>query len=152
MGTSPPANDGEGGNYLMMTASPTPKSADSCASPRFDFSSAHLAHLNELNITTMSNNKVLMGESVELRPMLPVATVPNGFSNPNYQNPPAINCATDLDDPPRYRDAIKNSSPPPPSPQHYVNFTAANASPRHLGGDEEEFHYVNPKNNSRVSP
>jgi hypothetical protein len=149
MSTSPPVDVGDGSNYLMMSASPTPKSADSCTSPRFDFSSIHLAHLKELNKTAASDRGAAIGDNVELHPMLPAAA-PNGFSNPNYQNPPTVKCATDLDDLPKYSDAIKKSSPPPI--QHYVNVSAAKATPRHSGFEEEELHYVNPKNNSRVSP
>jgi len=141
MGTSPPV-DGGGANYLMMMASPT---ADSNASPQFDFSSIH--H-KELNKTAASDKRAAISNSIELHPMSLVT--PNGFSNPNYQNPPAVECATDLDDPPRYSDAIKISSPP--SVQHYVNVSAAKDTPRHSGDEQEEPHYVNPKNNSRVSP
>ena len=142
MGTSPPANDGA--NYLMMLASP--KATDSGAS-QFDFSSDHHRELNK----TMSSEKMTLGDSVELHPIM--SAVPNGFSNPNYLNPPSVNCATDLDDPPKYPDAIKKS-PSQPSPQHYVNVAAVKApSPRHSKSEEpEELHYVNPKNNSRVSP
>lgn len=142
MGTAPPANDGA---YLMMLASP--KATDSGPS-QFDFSSAHHMDLNK----TQSQDKMTIGDSVELRPMVS----PNGFSNPNYLNPPSVKCTlTDLDDPPKYSDAIEKSPPQQP-PQHYVNISAASAPPRHVKSvddeQQDELHYVKPKNNSRVSP
>ena len=105
MGTAPPT----GSNYLMMT-SPTPSSGGG-DSTRFEFPAN--------------------AESVEMRPMLKKEQEVNGFSNPNYQNPPpaAIIKCSDLDDP-----------PPPPS---YVNIPPTSET------KEEELHYVNPKNNSK---
>lgn len=82
--------------------------------------------------------------SVEMRPMLthpagsPIQLV-NGFSNPNYQNPPAIKCS-DLDDLPL---TVKTKPTSIVAGPNYINI----ADPPVNG---EEDHYVSPKNNSRL--
>lgn len=125
-----PPTDG----YLFMTNS-RPTSADS----NFDFQFApKLRKVNE----ELTN-------SVEMRPMLSRSPISepsnpgvmgqqiNGFSNPNYANPPVIKCS-DLDDLPLSpkRTPIGN--------QTYVNIAQSPTN------ENDEPHYANPKNNARI--
>ena len=128
-GDVPPAE-----GYLFMTNS-RPTSADS----NFEFQFTPKVRKGE---DDMSN-------SVEMRPMLnhsPVVSDSNhveqqqhvnGFSNPNYANPPVIKCS-DLDD-------LPLSPKKTPIGNLYVNI---GQSPTIQEDDEP--HYVNPKNNARI--
>lgn len=128
--------------YLFMSCSDPKQSPLSPNSglhnSNFDFQISPKLHKADANF---ANN------SVELRPMLSrnvVAPIPvigsenepiniNGFSNPSYQNPPAVR-TSDLDDLQlEQKTGVK---------------TYENLSPTHV--KEEEQHYVNPKNNTRV--
>lgn len=110
-------------------------------------------HSDSINSELRFSNKLRMvneelPNSLEMHPMLgrmsPIqvetGTKINGFSNPNYQNPPAIKCS-DLDDIPV---ATKKSTPLATGNQLYINISQSPAS------EDEEPHYVNPKNNARI--
>lgn len=123
--------------YLFMNNS-RPTSANSfnqTDSGQFDFQFS--PKLRKVDEETMN--------SVEMRPMLiqpphsPDQLV-NGFSNPNYQNPPPIKCS-DLDDLPQT--VMTTKSPSIATTNAYINIIQPPTK-------DEEAHYVSPKNNSRL--
>lgn len=138
-----PSDSLPGDGYLFMTNadSRTPISRDSGI--RMDSTSSELKFSNKLRMVDEE-----LPNSLEMHPMLgpaspnQVETGPkiNGFSNPNYQNPPVIKCS-DLDDVPL---ATKKTNSPAIGKQLYVNVNQSPAS------EDEEPHYVNPKNNARI--
>ncbi|KAI9559738.1 hypothetical protein GHT06_013743 [Daphnia sinensis] len=138
-----PGDSLPGDGYLFMTNadSRTPVSRDSGI--RMDSTSSEFKFPTKLR---MANEE--LPNSLEMHPMLgpvsPNQVEPgpkiNGFSNPNYQNPPVIKCS-DLDDAPL---ATKKTNSPAIGKQLYVNVNQSPAS------EDEEPHYVNPKNNARI--
>lgn len=136
--------------YLFMssprpTPEPTPISVGSTGENHFDFNFA--PKLRKVEETAV--------DSVELRPILrttdsnqspnqsptkqPNTKRPNGFSNPNYQNPPTVLCS-DLDDPEHYttpRVLSMNSDP-----KNYVNVT---------DHSKIEPYYSQPKSNAIIA-
>jgi hypothetical protein len=67
----------------------------------------------------------------------------NGFSNPNYQNPPPVIKCSDLDDLPL--SPKKPATSPVIGNQLYVNISQQSPS-----NEDDEPYYVNPKNNARI--
>ncbi|XP_057365386.1 vascular endothelial growth factor receptor 1-like isoform X1 [Daphnia carinata] len=144
MGSVGSPNDNlPGDGYLFMTNadSRSPISRDSGI--RMDSNDSEIKFSTRLR---MANEE--LPNSLEMHPMLgpvspnQVETEPkvNGFSNPNYQNPPVIKCS-DLDDVPL---ATKQTNSPMLGKQLYVNVNQSPAS------EDEEQHYVSPRNNVRI--
>ncbi|XP_046651440.1 vascular endothelial growth factor receptor kdr-like isoform X2 [Daphnia pulicaria] len=148
---SPARTIPSGEDYLFMTnnAPVSPKSDNQSDSSNYEFKfPAKLRKINEES-----------PNSVEMYPMLnrlspshsnhqtspPVNNV-NGFSNPNYQNPPVIKCS-DLDDLP-----LSPKKPPPATSQVIGNQLYMNISqqPPPTRNEDDEPHYANPKNNARI--
>lgn len=140
-----------GEDYLFMTnnAPVSPKSDNQSDSSNYEFKfPAKLRKINEES-----------PNSVEMYPMLnrlspshsnhqtgPAINNVNGFSNPNYQNPPVIKCS-DLDDLP-----LSPKKPLPATSQVIGNQLYMNISqqPPPTRNEDDEPHYANPKNNARI--
>lgn len=126
--------------YLFMNNSTDSKQTPSSTNSQTDSGNFDFQFSPKLRKVDEETNN-----SVEMRPMLDrsspnprdnqVQQQVNGFSNPNYQNPPVIKCS-DLDDIP----IVKTS-------RQYINVSDSSSGPALIREDEP--HYVNPKNNTR---
>lgn len=144
---SPTQKTVPGEDYLFMTnnAPVSPKSDNQSDSSNYDFKfSPKLRKANEEVTNSVEMYPMLSRLSPSHSNQAEMGPNVNGFSNPNYQNPPVIKCS-DLDDLPL---SPKKPISPVIGNQLYVNISQQEES--HSNNENDEPHYVNPKNNARI--
>lgn len=138
-------------SYLHMTSpittpQRTPKTNSSPGEQHFDFNfPPKLRKVDEVPVDSVELRPILRTSSDNQSPTEQTnpAKLVNGFSNPNYRNPPVIKCS-DLDDPPSEHYTMPRVLSLNSDPTNYINVTDHSREPI-------EPYYAQPKSNAKTA-